>query len=458
MHTHAKSNEKEKVALSSVFAGALLTLTKLVVGLLTGSMGIVAEAAHSSLDFLSAIITFFAVKIGDQPADKKHHFGHQKIESVSALIATGLLFLTSAWIVFEAIKRLLSHNTEVEITWYAFAVIILSIIVDISRSRALYKVAKKTKSQALEADALHFNSDIYSSLVVLAGLILSILGVNMADSFAAIAVSLFILKAGWDLGKRTIDTLTDAAPEGISEEIEKNISKVAGVVLIEKLRIRPVGPVMFIDVTVFVARNKSSLQIKDICNQIEAAIHGLTESSDITIHTKPIALDNESINDQIELLAKSGEMNAHNISIHKDGAKTHLSFDVEIRDEMSIAEAHDKVEKLETELKIELGENFSILIHPEPAKQSLNVDKRKIDEKKYISFINSAADDYPEIKGVHKIELRYLTNKQIFASFHCLFEKKTALRKSHEICSQLEKRLRANADIFEVMIHAEPVA
>ncbi|MEZ7820918.1 MAG: cation diffusion facilitator family transporter, partial [Patescibacteria group bacterium] len=162
-------NKKEIVALGSVFAGVGLTLTKFIVGILTGSMGIISEAAHSLLDLVAAIMTFFAVKVGDKPADEAHNYGHGKVESVSALIETGLLFVTGFWIIYESINRLISKNTEIKTTWYSFAVVILSIVIDVTRSRALNKVAKETNSQALEADALHFSSDILSSGVVLLG-------------------------------------------------------------------------------------------------------------------------------------------------------------------------------------------------------------------------------------------------------------------------------------------------
>ena len=224
---------KEKVAFSSVIASVVLTITKFIVGILTGSIGILSEAAHSLLDFGAALLTYFTVRISDKPADKKHNFGYAKMESISALIETGLLFLTSFWIIYESIKRLFFASVEVNVTWYAFAVVILSIIIDISRSRALKKVAKETKSQALEADALHFSSDILSSLVVLLGLILMSFGINGADAIAALFVALFVMHAGYTMGKRTIKVLMDAAPEGTIETLEDQIRKVEGVLEIK---------------------------------------------------------------------------------------------------------------------------------------------------------------------------------------------------------------------------------
>ncbi len=214
-------HKKQQVALSSVLASILLTVMKLVVGLMTGSIGIISEAAHSALDFGAAALTLFAVKMSDKPADSKHHYGHAKVESVSALIETGLLVVTSVWIIYAAVERLISGTIDIEVTWYAVAVMVISIVVDFSRSRALKKVAKETNSQALEADALHFSSDILSSAVVLLGLIFVSIGIAWADAVAGIAVALLVGWAAFSLGKKTIDVLIDAAPEGLAERIEE---------------------------------------------------------------------------------------------------------------------------------------------------------------------------------------------------------------------------------------------
>jgi cation diffusion facilitator family transporter len=283
----SSSSKKSSVALGSVFASAIMTIGKLIVGLLTGSMGILSEAAHSLLDLGAALLTFFAVRFGDRPADESHHYGHGKIESVSALVETGLLFVTSAWIIYEAVHRLVAGKTEVEITWYAFAVIIASIIIDFTRSRALMKVAKETNSQALEADALHFKSDILSSCVVLFGLILSLAGVKNSDTFAAIGVSMFVLHAGWQLGRRTIDTLIDTAPLGIAEKAREIMIKVPGVLDAERVRARAYGAATFIDAEVIFDRNLTLVQTHNITTQIRQQISTQLPGADITIHAKP---------------------------------------------------------------------------------------------------------------------------------------------------------------------------
>src|SRR5262245_58031424 len=222
---------KERVALTSVAVSAGLTVAKAVVGLASGSLAILSEAAHSLIDLAATSMTYFAIRISGKPADAEHHYGHGKVESVAALIETGLLFVLSVVVIWEASRRLLSgQGHEVEATLAAFAVIILSIVVDFFRARLLYRVADETASEALEADALHFGSDMWSSLAVLVGLVGVAFGIPWADSAAAIVVAVFVCFAGWRLGRRTIDTLTDTAPAGSAETVSRIVKNIRGVV------------------------------------------------------------------------------------------------------------------------------------------------------------------------------------------------------------------------------------
>ena len=277
------SNKKSAVALNSVFWSFLLTLVKGIVGIITGSLGILSEALHSLLDLGAALLTFFAVKAGDKPADKEHPYGHSKIESVSALIESALLFATSGWIIYEAIKRLASGKTEVEITWYAFAVVILAIIIDISRSRALMKVAKETKSQALEADALHFSSDIWSSGAVLIGLICAYFKIPAADTIAALVVAIFVLRVGYKLSKSTFDVLIDTAPPGTEELVHETAKNVPGVLDVERIRLRHVGNTIFIEINIKVDRKLLLEEAKQIGKNVAKEIKNKIENADVSV-------------------------------------------------------------------------------------------------------------------------------------------------------------------------------
>jgi cation diffusion facilitator family transporter len=288
--------EKQSAALSSLVAAIALTALKAVVGLATGSLGILAEAAHSGLDLVAAAMTLIAVRISGRPADHSHLYGHGKVENLSALAETVLLLGTCAWIVWEATRRLLYHRVEVEVTIWSFAVMATSIVVDFSRSRVLARTAKKHRSQALEADALHFQTDIWSSAVVILGLVcvkvsdfvpgLTLL--KQADALAALGVSMVVVWVSWQLGRRTVDGLLDRAPEGMEERIRDAVDAVPGVRNCHAIRLRYSGPVLFIDLHVLVDGNQTLFAAHALTEAIEDVIHGISPEADVTVHPEPL--------------------------------------------------------------------------------------------------------------------------------------------------------------------------
>jgi cation diffusion facilitator family transporter len=279
--------EKKRVALLSVFAAIFLTGFKLVVGLLTGSLGILSEALHSGLDLVAAVITYISVRISDRPADKKHNYGHGKIENFSAFIETLLLLITCAWIISEATDRLVTGKTEIEVNAWSYIVIISSIIIDISRSRALYRVARKYNSQALEADGLHFSTDIWSSAVVLFGLVCANFGFFFADSVAALVVAVIVLYVSFRLGKRAIDALLDKAPQDKIPVVQQALANYPEVKQFHSLSIRTSGAVTFIKFNIHLDPDLTLRQAHEICNSIEAELQTLIPRSEVYIHTEP---------------------------------------------------------------------------------------------------------------------------------------------------------------------------
>jgi cation diffusion facilitator family transporter len=289
-------NIKEKVALNSIAASAGLTVAKGAVGLATGSLAILSEAAHSLLDLVATVMTYFAVRISGKPADAEHHYGHGKIESVSALAETALLFLLSGLVIWEALQRLLgAHGQAVKATAWAFVVMAASIIIDFFRARVLYRVAAETSSEALEADALHFGSDMWSSAAVLVGLGAVALGHPWADSAAAIIVALFICVAGWRLGRRTLDTLTDTAPAGAASKIAADVARIPGIVAVERLRARKSGGVLFVDLVVAVSRTLPLDRVAAVKDRIVQKVREGSPAAEVTVTTEPRALDDESV-------------------------------------------------------------------------------------------------------------------------------------------------------------------
>lgn len=276
--------EKKSAALSSVIASIFLTGGKLTVGIMTGSLGIMSEAAHSALDLGAALITYFAVKISDRPADTDHNYGHTKVENLSALAETILLLITCVWIIKEAINRLMYNNTP-EVNFWSYAVIISSIIIDFSRARVLSRTAKKYNSQALEADAMHFSSDILSSAVVLLGLVLTQLNIKAADATAALMVALLVIIASVRLCKRAIDSLMDKAPEDLSQRILKEISTIEGVSECHKLRLRNSGSRIYGDLHVVVKKGVSFQDGHHIADIIEGKMNAYR--IDMVVHFEP---------------------------------------------------------------------------------------------------------------------------------------------------------------------------
>ena len=288
--------EKRSVALLSVFAAVGLTTFKLIVGLLTNSLGILAEAAHSGLDLVAAVMTYFAVRVSDKPADERHHFGHGKVENLSALFETLLLLATSGWIIYEAINRLfINKNVQVDASAWSFVVMGTSIFIDINRSKMLSKAAKKYHSQALEADALHFSTDIWSSGVVILGLVgltlakfLPGLGwLQQADSVAALIVAVIVIYVSAELGYRTISALLDSAPQGMAEKIELAAGTVKGVVDAHAVRIRPSGALWFIDMHVRMNGSTHLSRAHAATEEIEKKVQEIVPGADVTVHMEP---------------------------------------------------------------------------------------------------------------------------------------------------------------------------
>lgn len=279
--------EKKRVAGFSVIAAIFLTGFKLLVGLLTGSLGILSEALHSGLDLVAAVITYFSVRISDKPADKEHHFGHGKIENLSALIETLLLVITCVWIAFEAINRLVSGNTHIQVTVWSYVVVISSIAIDITRSRALYKVARKYNSQALEADALHFSTDIWSSAVVLIGLLCANFGIYAADSIAALGVAIIVLTVSYRLGKRAVNVLLDSSPVTLSEDISSIIKSIPEVTCFHDLKVRVSGADTFVNVTIHVDPDLNIKEAHSISHKVEATICKIINRCQVQIHYEP---------------------------------------------------------------------------------------------------------------------------------------------------------------------------
>ena len=341
-------SEKEKVALGSIAVSAGLTVAKAVVGFLSGSLALLSEAAHSLIDLFATVMTYFAVRISGKPADEEHHYGHGKVESVTALAETALLFVLSGVVIWEAAQRLFGgHGHAVEATLWAFGVIVVSIVVDFFRARLLYRVAHDTASEALEADALHFGSDMWSSIAVLIGLGAVAAGYPWADAAAALVVAVFVCLAGWRLGRRTIDTLTDTAPPGAAEAITRAAEHVSGVVAVERVRARPVGDKLFVEIVLAVSRSLPLDRVEALKRQAAEAIRAALPRAEVSVATAPRALDNETVIERVMVIARNQGLAVHHVTVHDIRGKLSVSLDLEVDRKLPLGGAHDIADRLE---------------------------------------------------------------------------------------------------------------
>lgn len=453
--------EKQQVALGSVFASAGLTIAKTIVGLATGSLAILSEAAHSLVDCVAAIMTWFAVRISGKPADEEHHYGHGKFESVTALAETALLFLISGVVFWEAGRRLLGSEAHaVEATAAAFGVIAVSIVVDFFRARALNRVAKATQSQALEADALHFSSDMWSSLAVLFGLAGVALGYAWMDAAAALVVAIFVCIAGWRLGRRTIDALTDVAPPGAAGAAEAAARGIAGVVDVERIRIRPVGPELFAELAVAVSRGLPLERVEEIKSAVAAAVGGAMKESrvEVTVTIEPRALDNESVMERVMAIARNRALAVHHVTVHDIAGRLSISLDLELDGTLPLAKAHETADALERAIQNELGAEVEVETHIEP----LQADALSGQDAPAgtVAQIAAAMQDWTsaagKIRDIHDVRVRATPNGLI-VNFHCRADPSLTVEEVHDAVDELERRLyEQRPDVRRAIGHAEP--
>ena len=459
-----RQSEKRAVALNSIFAAVAITGLKVVVGITTGSLGILSEAAHSGLDLVAAVVTYFSVRVSDLPADANHQYGHGKVENFSAFIETGLLLATCVWIVYEATKRLFFHSVEIEPSGWAFLVMGVSIAVDVWRSRRLKRVADKYNSQALLADALHFSTDIWSSAVVILGLILVLAGrtysipwLAKADPIAALIVACIVVYVSWRLARQTIDALLDGAPAGIRARIIGAVSRVDGVLGVDRVRIRRGGSRYFADISVAMSRNVTFQKSEQVANDAASAVRGLLPEADVVVNATARASRGESLFDRIRGVATRNNLNVHDISVQDVHGQLHVEQHVELNEDMPLKDAHDRVTRLESEMREEIPEISSILTHIESEPATIETSDGLVEASNFERHIQMVSRSFPEVIDTHDLMFKRVAGR-LYLSLHCTLKDDLPLSRVHDIQTALESRFRQEVpDLFRVLIHPEPL-
>ncbi|MFZ0288411.1 MAG: cation diffusion facilitator family transporter [Candidatus Sulfotelmatobacter sp.] len=455
--------EKRAVAGNSVLAALLITGGKIIVGVTTGSLGILSEAAHSALDLIAALLTYLSVGVSDKPADADHQYGHGKVENFSAFVETGLLLLTCVWVIYEAIVRLFFRRVEVEPSVWAFAVMLISMAVDYWRSRALGRIATKYDSQALEADALHFSTDIYSAGVVVLGLALILAGriynldwLRLADPIAALFVAGVIVSVSWRLARRTIDALLDAAPAGVRAQITDAVSHVDGVLEIGRVRIRRSGNRYFADLAVGLARTVTFQRSEQLVEAVTVAVRGILPDADVTVQPLPRAQRSENIFDRIRAVATRHNLNVHDITVQDFDGQLHVEQHVELDERMTLKDAHDQVTELEADMRHDVPEIAAILTHIESEPATIEKPEELVRDADLERQLKVVATGFPDVLDVHEFVITRVRGR-LYVSCHCTIADNLSLVRVHDIQTELEIRFKQAApELFRVLIHPEP--
>jgi cation diffusion facilitator family transporter len=450
-------NVKSRVAAISIFASAAMAAAKLAVGISIGSLALISDALHSVIDMLATIITWAVVRVSDQPADAEHHYGHGKFESLSALGITALLYVLAGGILVESWSRLREGAPPPVISAIPFIVLVIEIAVNFWRARALHRTARDTKSQALAADALHFASDMFGSFAVIAGLILAGLGFWWGDAAAAIAVALIIGFLGLKMTRATVETLLDRAPEGVSEKADAAIRAVAGVIDIERLRVRMVGSTHFIDAIVQVPRTYPIDRVEEIKRMAQQAVSKALGDADLTFTAVPVARDNESVRERIMVIARNSGLAVHHVTVHDLGGRLTVSIDLEVDGDMPLMAAHDIAHELERNIRDEFGDDVEVDTHIEPLEPELPLGTDAAPER--VETIKAALSRFAAdsaIHDVHNVRVRNTEAGEI-VNFHCRAAPSMSVIKVHQNVDEIERALRrAFPSVKRVISHAEP--
>src|ERR1700674_2823522 len=459
--------EKKRAALLSIGSAALLLCLKTFLVIRTDSLGILSEALHSGLDLVAAVITFLSVRVSDQPADERHPYGHGKFENFSAFVETGLLVLTALYVIYEAFDRLFFHVVHIQPSVTAILILLVALSIDITRAKRLSHVAKKYTSEALEADALHFSTDVWSTIVVIAGFGLVWAGeiwnlpyLIYADALAGLAVAAVILWVGSQLGRRTIDALLDAAPEGLQQEIARAIARMDGVLDVDRVRVRRAGNHHFVDATVSVARTANLEQVHALSDAIEKRV-GEIVPSDVMVHAEPRAPQGEHLFEAIRAVAQRMGLAVHDLSALQQQGQLFVELHLEVDENLSLREAHRQATGLEEGIRKLRDGPIEVNIHIEPLGQHIATPDAGIGEMKQLSmaieeFLNRLPLEFDELVNCHDVRARQVEH-HILVSCHGTMKGDLPITQIHDVTAALEDRVKEKfPQIYRVTIHPEP--
>jgi cation diffusion facilitator family transporter len=457
------ATEKQLAAALSVTAACVMAVLKLIVGLLTGSLGMLSDAAHSGVDLAGAVLTLFSVRVSDKPADEDHPYGHAKIENLSAFIETFLMLASSVWITAEAIIRIFIQPVALRYSVWPLFVLALSMAVDFWRSRQLKVVATRYQSEALAADAFHFASDIWSSAAVFIGLCAAWMGsllhihwLRLADPVAAIVVAILILHFGWRLAWRTVGALTDSVPPETRRRVLSELQRTEGVLSIDQARMRRAGQKYFADFTLSLSRQLTFQRTEELVREATDAVHRALPGADVVIHTVPRSTFAESVFDKIRAVALRNNVMLHDISVQSFDGNLRVEQHLEVDENLSLSQAHSFARRIEDEIRHDLPQVTEVLTHIENQPATIENPQMLERDRSIEAHLRHAASAFPAILDIHDVVTGRIGDK-LQVSCHCTLPDEMPMQRVHEIITGLEGRFKLECPaVYRVLIHPEP--
>jgi cation diffusion facilitator family transporter len=480
----APAHAKRTAAVFSVLAATAVTALKLLTGILTGSLGMLSEAAHSAIDLIASAITLLSVQVADRPADAEHSYGHGKVESLSAFIETVIMAASCVWIVSEAVARIaLHHHLALQPSLWPFVVLAVSMTVDYSRSRTLGRIAREHRSDALAADSVHFATDMWASLAVMVGLAATYAGehyglswLEYADPVAALAVAGVILRVSWGLARQTVDTLLDATPttdpatgqpqsaDELRAAILRDLAAIPAVISVDRLRTRRSGANYFADVTLGMPRNLTFQRTEQITMAATEAVRRHLPRADVVVHTVPTASVGESVHDRIRAVAARSGLAIHDVSVQQVDGGLHVEQHLEVNETMALREAHELVTELEAEILREVPAVKSILTHIESEPATIEQPASLAADADLEAHLRHAAAKFPEVLDIHDVLVTRLRRRtsdgsgdHLQVSCHCTLPDDLPMARVHAVITALEGAFKLEAPkVDRLLIHPEP--
>ena len=486
--------EKLKVALTSILASAGLAIFKLIIGFSTNSLGILSEAMHSGLDVIAALMTLYAIRMVMRPPNPTYTYGYAKIESLSSLSEIILLFLVAGWIFYEGIERIFFKTIQPEITVFSFAIMFISIVVDFGRSRILSRIARKFGSQALEADALHFKTDMLSSTIIVIGLLLVLLyHIPNSDAYAAITVAVMIIYTSLGLGRRTLDVLLDRAPKDEYQRVLETVGGLEGVNRAHDIRVRKMGSETFVDMHIEVPRTSTHDKAHKIATTVENRVRDVLPNSDVLVHVDAIESVSETITDRIRLIAAETEgiRNVHSIYItrislpfpspsiveeekkvtinlkndlsdlQKKRSPLHLYLDVGMDERLDLNTAHDVIDSFEKRVKDEIPEITNITTHIEiETTKNIAIGVEKKINQTHLEKIRNMAlsiDRVTDCRDIGVVDINGELHITLTIKIKSKPEKSiTTIEEAHTVATDVQNLIINRTGASRVIVHTEP--